>query len=328
MRICLLTHQDLDAADFPEDDWPCDPRPFLPDDEWHLAPLPDNKMSARRVEALIEEGFDLFFNMCDGPSGDTWPGIEVVRTLEKHGVPFVGPTSTFYDPTRLQMKKACRRIGIETPRYVVVRDEASAEEVASKLEFPLFVKNYRSYASIDLSRHSRVQTEAGLRRQLRKILSRHGVALVEEFIEGVECTVLVAENPRDPKSPTVYTPIEYRFPAGEEFKHEELKWLDHSGLSASPVSDPELDARLRDEAARFFVELGGASFGRCDIRVAEDGTPYMLEMNPSCGVYFEEHDYGGADLCLSFDPAGHAGFTRQLVEAAFARHSPRRRRRR
>ena len=48
----------------------------------------------------------------------------------------------------------------------------------------------------------------------------------------------------------------------------------------------------------------------------------MLEMNPNCGIYFEEKDYGGADLCLSFDPAGHAGFTRQLVDAAFARSQP------
>jgi hypothetical protein len=71
VRICLLTHQDLDADDFPEDDWACDPRPFLPDDDWYVATLPDNKASARRVEALIEEGFDLFFNLCDGPVGET-----------------------------------------------------------------------------------------------------------------------------------------------------------------------------------------------------------------------------------------------------------------
>jgi D-alanine-D-alanine ligase-like ATP-grasp enzyme len=321
VRICLLTHQDLDAEDLGERDWPCDPRPFLPDDEWQVAPLYERKTSVKQVEALIEQGFDLYFNLCEAPSGDPGAGIEVVKTLEKHGVPFVGPTSRFFDPTRLQMKRACRRVGILTPRYAVVRDEEEADEVLDKLRFPLIVKNYRSYASIDLSRHSRVRTEAGLRRQLRKILSRHGAALVEEFIEGDECTVLVAENPKDPESPITYTPVQYRFPDGETFKHERLKWVDHQGLVAFPVPDDALDARLRDESARFFVELDGSSFARCDIRVAADGTPYMLEINPNCGIYFEEQDYGGADLCLTFDPAGHAGFTRQLVKAAFARHS-------
>ena len=320
MRICLLTNQDLDADDFPEEDWPCDPRPFLPDDDWHLAPLMDKTTSVRQVEALIKQGFDLFFNLCDGPLDHEDPGIEVVRTLEKHGVPFTGATSEFFEPTRLNMKKACRKEGIATPKGVIVRCEEDMEKALTKLQFPMFVKHYSSYASVDLSRHSRVQTPEGLRRQVRKILARHRAALVEEYIAGVECTVLVAENHKNPQQPITYTPVQYRFPEGESFKHEDLKWVEYEGLSAFPVADPQLDARLRDEAARFFVALRGASFGRCDIRVAEDGTSYMLEMNSNCGIYYKEKDYGSADLCLSFDPAGHVGFTKQLVEAAFARN--------
>lgn len=321
MRICLLTNQDLDSDDFPEEDWPCDPRPFLPDAEWHLTVLEDKTTSVAQVKALIKEGFDLFFNLCDGPVDHPDPGIEVVRTLEKHGVPFTGATSVFFEPTRLNMKKACRKEGIATPKGLIVRSEEDIEKVIAKLKFPMFVKHYSSYASVDLSRHSRVLTAEGLRRQVRKILSRHKAALVEEYIAGTECTVLIAETPGDPDNPTTFTPVQYCFPEGETFKHENLKWVDYEGMVARPVEDPALDARLRDEAARFFRALNGASFGRCDVRVAEDGTPYMLEMNPNCGIYFEEKDYGSADLCLSFDPAGHVGFTEQLVAAAFARNA-------
>ena len=318
MRICLLTYQDLDAESFPEDDFPCDPRPFLPDDDWSVAVLPAGESSVKRVEALIAERFDVYFNLCDGDGRD-FPGVDVVRTLEKHGAPFTGPTSAYFDPTRRQMKLACRQAGIATPKHRVVRDEADVDRVLAGLRFPMIVKCYHSYASIDLSRHSRVRTESGLRRQVRKMLSRHGAALVEEFIEGDECTVLVAETPGAPTRPTTYTPVQYRFPEGESFKHERLKWVDHGNLSAAPVADPALDARLRDEAANFFLALGGEGFARCDVRVAACGTPYMLEINPLCGIYFEEKDYGGADLCLSLDPSGHAGFTRQLVEVALAR---------
>ena len=52
----------------------------------------------------------------------------------------------------------------------------------------------------------------------------------------------------------------------------------------------------------------------------ETGTPYMLEINPNCGVYYPPKDYGSADICLSLDPEGHEGFTRQLVAAALGRH--------
>jgi D-alanine-D-alanine ligase len=327
VRICLLTTQRLDARPFPDDDWPCDPRPFLPEADWHVATL-RKKTSVAQVRKLLRQGFDLYFNLCDGASEQDVPGIEVVRTLEEAGVPFTGATSRFYEPSREQMKLACAAEGISTPAYVLARGESDVEFAAATLRFPLFVKHHNSYASVDISRASRVRTPAGLRRQARKIMSRHGAALVEEFVEGTECTVLVAENPHDPHHPTTYMPMQYRFPPGESFKHEKIKWVEYEQLACAPVDDPALEARLRDIAARFFVALDGASFGRCDVRVDRDGTPFMLEMNANFGIYYPPTDPGSADLCLSHDPAGHEGFTRQLVEAALMRHERRKTRHR
>jgi len=320
----LLTTQDLDADPFPADDWPCDPRPFLREASWHVATL-KKKTSIEQVTRLVHEGFDLFFNLCDGAADQDIPGIEVVHTLEALGVPFTGATSEYYEPTREAMKQACRAQGIPTPEYVLARDPADVERAATTLRFPLFVKHYSSYASVSLSRASCVQTPAGLHRQARKILSRHGAALIEEYVDGVECTVLVSENPDDPEGPTTYTPMQYRFPPGERFKHAKMKWVDYDRLSSFPVDDPQLEARLRDVSARFFVARKGASFGRCDLRVDASGTPFMLEINPNCGVYYPTTDPGSADLCLAQDPAGHEGFTRQIVRAALARHARRHR---
>jgi D-alanine-D-alanine ligase len=320
VRVCLLTTQDLDADPFPSDDWPCDPRPFLPEAQWEVETL-SKRTSVEAVTRLVQGGeFDLFFNLCDGAADQDIPGIEVVETLEKLGVPFTGATSNYYEPSREEMKEACRREGIATPAAVLARDEADVERAAETLRFPLFVKHHNSYASVDLSRNSRVQSRAGLRQQAHKIISRYGAALIEEYIDGIECTVLVAENPEDPGRPVSYVPMQYRFPEGEEFKHADLKWVDYDALSSFPVEDPVLADRLGEEAGRFFVALGGASFGRCDVRVDAGGTPFFLEINPNCGVYYPPTDPGSADLCLMQDPAGHEGFTRQLVRAALARH--------
>lgn len=321
MRICLLTTQDLDADPFPSDDWPCDPRPYIPEAQWHVAVLKGKYQSIAQVEQLIEQDFDLYFNLCDGAADQNTPGIEVIETLEKHRVPYSGASSECYEPTREQMKQVCHDLGIATPAHVFARTEEDVERAAETLRFPLFVKHHSSYASVDLSRRSKVQSPAGLRVQARKIMSRHGAALIEEYIDGIECTVLVAENPQDANHPITYTPAQYRFPEGESFKHSDLKWVEYQGLTSFPVPDPLLAARLRDESARFFVGLKGASFGRCDIRVDREGTPYMLELNANCGIYYPEADWGSADICLSLDPAGHEGFTRQLVAAALARHA-------
>ena len=322
MRICLLTNQDLLADPFPADDWPCDPRPFLPEAHWEVEYL-RKPTSVEQVARRIQEGFDLFFNLCDGAADQSIPGIEVVQTLEAHRVAFTGATSGFYEPSREAMKRACRAEGIDTPAYVLARSAADVERAAAILRFPLFVKHHSSYSSVDLSRRSRVCSPAGLRQQARKIMRRHGAALIEEFIEGTECTVLVAENPDDPRRPRTYTPIQYRFPEGDTFKHSKLKWVSYGKMSAFPVDDPPLAARLRDVSARFFVALDGASFGRCDLRVDRHGTPFMLEINPNCGVYYPPEDAGSADLCLAHDAEGHAGFTRQLIRAALRRREQR-----
>lgn len=324
MRICLLTTQDLDADPFPADDWPCDPRPFMPDATWHVENL-KLETSVARIRELAGEGFDVFFNLCDGAADEDRPGIEVVETLERLGVPFTGATSNYYEPSREDMKRACAAEDIATPAFAIARTAEDVELAAETLRFPLFVKHHSSYASVSLSRASRVQTEAGLRRQARKIISRHGAALIEEYIAGPEFTVLVAENPDDRERPTTYQPVEYIFPVGETFKHAAMKWVDFDDMAAVIVEDPDLDARLRDVAARFFVAIGGASFGRCDIRADKDGTPFMLEINPNCGVYYAPDAYGGADLCLAKDPAGHVGFTKQIIAAALKRQArPRR----
>ena len=318
MRICLLTNQDLCAVPFPADDWPCDPRPFCPEAAWHVEYL-KKATAVEQVDRCVERGFDVFFNLCDGAADQDTPGIEVVRALEGHGVAFTGATSDFYEPSREAMKRACHAEGIAFPDYVLARNETDVERAGSQLNYPLFVKHYSSYSSVDLSRRSRVVSLRGLARQARKIMRRHGAALIEEFIEGEEVTVLVAENPDDPSRPKTYTPIQYRFPEGETFKHSAMKWVEYQRMAAFPVADPALAERVRDASARLFVALGGASFGRCDLRVDERGTPFMLEINPNCGVYYPPADAGSADLCLLHDPEGHSGFTRRLIRAALAR---------
>jgi D-alanine-D-alanine ligase len=160
--------------------------------------------------------------------------------------------------------------------------------------------------------------------QAEIMMGDYAGALIEEFIEGLECTVLVADNPEDWSNPLSYQPMKYRFPEGETFKHYFVKWEDYADMHATPVTDPELDRRLRQAAIDFYRGMNGVGYGRCDVRVDKDGRPFMLEINANCGLYYPADDAGSADLCLLNDPAGHEGFTRQVVAAALARHAERR----
>ncbi len=323
MRICILDDAyECSASPLRNYDLTCDPTPFLQGHDCETVPLVKQTAVQKMVE-LSRRGFDLFFNLCDGAWGDDRPGIEVVRALERHGLPFTGASSWFYEPSREAMKRVCAAWGIDTPGYVIAADPAAVERAADTLRFPLIVKHPSSYSSIDLTRASKVHGARALRERASIMIEKHGAALIEEFVAGREFTVLVAEEPDDPASPAVFTPIEVLFPDGETFKHFDLKWIDYRGMKERPVEDSELDARLRRASADFFVGLRGTSYGRCDLRMDAEGRLHMLEINPNCGVYYPESDPGSADLALKHDPRGHQGFTDLVVRSALARHARR-----
>lgn len=324
MRICLLTNQDLDAVPFPEDDWPCDPRPFLPDAQWHLEVLERETAVQRVIHLARRDQFDLFFNLCDGAWDEASPGVEVIQALERLDVPFTGASSTFYEPTREAMKHACRSRELSFPAYVMARTMADVDRAVATLRYPMIVKHPSSYASIDLTEESRATSDDALRARAAYMIENHTAALIEEFIEGRECTVLVVENASDPSQPIAYTPVRYVFPEGQSFKHEDMKWVDYSAMRCLPVEDAAFAERLRAASRDFFVALNGVGFGRVDMRVDAEGRIFILEMNPNCGIYYPPSDAGSADLCLLHDADGHAGFTERLVAAALSRHARRR----
>jgi D-alanine-D-alanine ligase len=280
------------------------------------------------VRTLVERGFDVFINLCDGARDEECAGVEVVQALERRGAAYTGADAGFYEPSREAMKLACRQHGVAAPRSTFGAELGAVVRAAEALRFPLIVKHPSSYASVGLTRDSRVHDREALLVQAARILELYGAALVEEFIEGREFTVLVAENPRDPREPIAFVPVEFAFPAGECFKHHDLKWLDYRSMTWSSVLEPELVARLQDMSRKQFLGLGGCGYGRCDIRMAADGELYMLEINPNCGIFYPPGEPGSADVILARDPAGHRGFLDLIIASALKRQRARRRERR
>ncbi len=326
MRVCILCYTYSDpAAPLAKDDIPYDPLVYLDGHEAEMVYL-TKQNTVPRLIALAREGYDVFLNLCDGAWDGGQPGIEVVHALERLDVPFTGADSKFYEPSREAMKRVCRAWGVRSPAAVMVRRPEDVERAIDTLRFPLIVKHPNSYSSIGITPASRVETAEALREQVALMQGGYGggAALVEEFIAGREFTVLVAEHPDEAQPPTAYVPIEYRFPEGETFKHYALKWVDYHGMHARPCADADLAERLKTAARDLFVGIGGTGYGRCDLRVDEDGEVWMLEINPNCAIFYPPSDPGSADLILLNDPAGHRGFVEQVLTAARARHQRRR----
>jgi D-alanine-D-alanine ligase-like ATP-grasp enzyme len=282
--------------------------------------LIDKAKAVRQIVELSRRGFDVFINLCDGAWDEDRAGIEVVQTLERLGLAFTGATANFYEPSREMMKRVCHFWGIKSPACVFATEEPSVELAARSLQFPLIVKHPNSYSSIGLTKKSRVTTPADLREQAKKMIDEYGGALIEEFIEGREFSVLVVENADDELQPFAYRPIEFHFPDGESFKHFDLKWRDYEAMTCVQCDDDELAERLKEISRKLFLGLNGAGYGRCDIRMDAAGELFMLEINPNCDVAYPLDEAGSADLILLHEPWGHREFFEKIINAALKRH--------
>jgi D-alanine-D-alanine ligase-like ATP-grasp enzyme len=352
LRVCVLTSSYEQSQDDPlsaVDDYRCSPSYFFQGGETAditFTDQPLHKSSAySKVTSLCRSGdYDVFFNLCDGAKDGQTAGVEVVEALLEGRAAFTGAASVaHYEPSKVDQKRMAGYAGVNVPAYMVHRfgtkdADLEVDFASACLTFPVIVKHVSGYSSVGMTRASKCFTFAELRSALDSF--EFGDALVEDFIEGEELTVLAYEKiDGDSESedtearrlakegfgptanaPAVSTlaPIMIRFPQGETFKHFDMKWVDHEGMAWRRTRNPLLDLRCRDVAAKAFSSImGGIGYGRVDLRVDSKGVVWFLEINPNCGLFYPPTDPGSADWILRLDPTVDAAvFTRLMVHAA------------
>ena len=197
--------------------------------------------------------------------GDFGEDGQVQALLEARGIPYTGsdPASSRASFDKRISKRLLEKAGIPTPAYELLRRGA-----ARSLPLPVVVKPPCQGSSIGVHR---VFQEADWQPALQDALAYGEDALVEAFIAGRELTVGIVGGDALPVVEIVapggwydytakYTPgtTEYRVPA--------------------PIPEP-VASRCQDIALRTFAALGCRGLGRVDLRMAEDGGLFVLELN-------------------------------------------------
>jgi len=324
MKICILqsSYEDTKSV-FKEVDVYSNPARWLENDNQCTNVFISKSTAMQQIRDLSKQGYDMFVNLCDGAWDEDRAGMEVVKALEKYNLPFTGCSSYFYEPSKETMKMVAHYMGVRTPAFVFAYDDAAIEEAGKLLNFPLIVKHFNGYSSIGMTRDSRCENIEGLRVQARKMIDAFGGALIEEFVDGKEFTVLVAENPENPSNPITFVPVECAFPQGESFKHFDLKWIDFDGMTWSPVTDQKIAEEIRDMGRKVFSGFKADSYARLDLRMDRQGRLFFLEINPYCGIFYPPETFGSADCILKFDPMKHRGFLEHIMRCAKLRQQRR-----
>lgn len=245
----------------------------------------------------IGTAFDLRDRLADGLTLDAAINItEGARSrnreayvpilLEMASIPCLGSDALTLSLTldKAWTKDVVAAAGIATPPHRVY-GSADAIHPEDLPPFPLFVKPRYEGSSKGITETSRVETVDALRERVHAVTTMYRQdALVEAFVEGGgEFTVAVVGNNPPEALPVLQRAVEPTTGIG-------LHALEHRGAPDAPEGgweytlggtlDDALEAHLQDATRRAFNVLACRDFARADFRVAADGTPYFLEINP------------------------------------------------
>jgi len=278
-----------------------------------------NKLTTyKQLKELSKKNYDIFVNLCEGYLDWSVPSIDVIYFLEKLYLPFTGPSSLLYDPTKELMKYVAYTQGVNTPAYVLIE---KPEDVSScnVLRYPLFVKPAKAGDSLGIDENSLVYDQGALVEKVASIFDEYGPILVEEYVDGREFTVMLVKNPDAHMGTVVFHPVEYVFPEGKKFKTYALKTSELHTDANMLVNDPVLVEKLKKAAEDIFNGFGGVGYARLDFRMNGGGELFFLEINFTCSVFYSDGYEGSADYILKMDGTGQERFLRMIIHEGMER---------
>jgi D-alanine-D-alanine ligase len=242
-------------------------------------------------EKLRKAKIDIAFNVCERFNGSSFFEPHVASMLELLQIPYTGsgPLALALCMNKARVKEILMHNGIPTPKFQIFYSKN--KKIDPDLRFPMFVKPTCMDNSIGITNKAIVRNEKELRARVGYIIRVYNQpALVEEYIEGRELAVGILGNNG---SSRVLPIFEHEFPENRmDYKilNYDSKWdNDSEGYNniyeVCPAPLPKyLEAKIRKIALDVHRLLDVKDYGRVDIRLSNDGIPYVLEMNPNPGI--------------------------------------------
>lgn len=229
---------------------------------------------------------DVVFNLCEGVNGIARYEDYAVAALDLTRVPFTGASS--WTVTIAHRKHVANTLlqagGVPVPRFTVAHRGGGAG-LAAGLNFPVIVKPAGEDASVGIDAGAVCTTRKALRERLAKIANVWDDVLIQEYVPGRELNVAFVGGEELPISEVEFRSLP---PGSWPIVTYAAKWDTGSAedVATVPVCPAQLDSELAGrvlEAARLAWRLIGDNrgYGRVDLRLAPDGQPYVLEVNPN-----------------------------------------------
>jgi len=186
---------------------------------------------------------------------------------------------------KARTKAILRARGILTPQYRTLKKTKRFTEKEIKLSYPMILKLMNEDASIGISELSVVKSYTELRKQFSFLVETYNQdVILEEYIQGRELNVAIIDGKALPVSEINFTGLPEDFPNIVTY---DGKWTDGSVYYnyTKPVCPASLKERIKKKvhstALAAYDALNCRDYSRVDIRLNNDGIPYVIEVNPN-----------------------------------------------
>lgn len=221
-----------------------------------------------------------------------------------------------YDSNKGDAKRAVLGKGLASANFFFASPNMIKIEALLPLPLPLFVKPIDAANGNGIDQNSLVHDFASFEAKVEEIYAIYGVpALVEEYLSGREFTVAVLDDPVH--NSRLISPVEIIVPAncnGDRILGHTEKLGNKEKLAI--VHEPELSL-ISNLVDKVFSVLGIRDFGRIDIKMDANRTPYFMEANLIPGMtpgtsYFPR-------ACFHNQKLSHEEVVLRIVELALLR---------
>jgi D-alanine-D-alanine ligase len=262
------------------------------------------------IRASVEEFKpDIVFNLLEAFADVTTFDQNVVSFLELMRVPYTGcnPRGLMLARDKSLSKQLLAYHRIPVPEFTVVRRGRKAV-LTKRLRFPLIVKSLFFEASAGISQASVVESGEQLARRVQFIHDSLGTAaIVERFIDGRELYVGALGNERVQVFP-VWEMSFSNMPGNTwRIATERVKWnttyQQRHGIQTAEAELPDgVAERIRHIVKRAYQVLDLSGYARIDLRLDNEGRPFVIEANPNPQLaHAEDFAESGERAGLSYE---------------------------
>jgi D-alanine-D-alanine ligase len=243
------------------------------------------------LSGLLTGDFRAAFNLCETLAGRADGEHLTAAAVELLELPMTGASAAtlLYCLNKDRCSAVLRSHGISVPEWRLVR--RADPTPADWTRFPAIVKPAADDASNGIHAKSVVHSQAELLAELRCLHDRWD-ALVQEFIAGREINLAIVGRFVLPPAEIDFSTLPEGSPPIVSF---EAKWAAGSpeDIGTRPVCpaplSPEQTRDLQRLAVRAWGVMDGRGYARVDVRLSDDGVPYVIDINPNPDL---SHDAG------------------------------------